>query len=171
MALSQTLQSKESKVCANTMKNQYQLFDTIGEAKVTYQTTSRPFRKVHSAKCIYEFLKEIWDPGTLELYESFVVLILNRANQIISYRFMSHGGISGTVVDAKLIFQFGLLSNGSAMIVAHNHPSGNLRPSENDDTLTVRLRQVGDTLDFPVLDHVIIGGQGGFYSYGEEGRL
>jgi len=83
---------------------------------------------------------------------------------------LSKGGVSGTVVDAKIIFKMATEHLASAIILAHNHPSGNLRPSQADINLTNKLKEAGNILEIPVLDHLIIG-HGKFYSFKDEGRL
>jgi len=83
---------------------------------------------------------------------------------------ISIGGVSGTVVDAKLIFKKALEQLASAIILCHNHPSGNLKPSQADIDITRKLKQAGKTLDIDVLDHLIIA-ESGFYSFADEGLL
>lgn len=103
-------------------------------------------------------------------HEEFWVVLLNRANEVISKKNMSKGGVSGTVVDAKIIFKMATEHLASAIILVHNHPSGNLRPSQADINLTNKLKEAGDILEIPVLDHLIIG-RGKYYSFKDEGRL
>jgi DNA repair protein RadC len=103
-------------------------------------------------------------------HEEFWVLLLNRANFIMSKQFISKGGQAGTVVDPKIIFKVALEHNAASLIVAHNHPSGNLKPSEADITLTKKLKQAGLMLDLPVYDHLIIT-DNGFLSMADEGLM
>jgi len=103
-------------------------------------------------------------------YEEFHILCLDRANRIIQRVKISEGGISGTVADPKKIFKIAIDLNSSSMILAHNHPSGNVSPSEADIGLTRKLKEAGLLLDMPVLDHLIIGGTN-FYSFADEGLL
>lgn len=93
-------------------------------------------------------------------HEEFWVLLLNRANQVIGTRQISKGGIAGTVVDAKLVFRAALMAGASSLILMHNHPSGNLRPSQADIDLTRKLRDAARGLDLQILDHLIIAGSG-----------
>ncbi|MBL0343577.1 MAG: DNA repair protein RadC [Bacteroidetes bacterium] len=104
------------------------------------------------------------------LYEEFWILLLNRANHIISKIQISKGGVTGTVVDPKLIFKAAVESTASGIILFHNHPSGNKQPSDADISLTKKLREAGNLLDIQVLDHIIIAGNS-FYSFADEGRL
>lgn len=103
-------------------------------------------------------------------HEEFHILLLNRAHCVIGHRKISSGGISGTVVDPKLIFSSALEVKSSAIILCHNHPSGNLQPSESDIQLTKRLKEGGRNLEIAVLDHIIIAGTS-FYSFADEGSL
>lgn len=102
--------------------------------------------------------------------EQFHILLLNRANYIIGTRQISAGGMSGTVVDPKVIFYKALQAKASGIILSHNHPSGNLRPSEADIQLTKKLRDGGRLLEIAVLDHLIVANNR-FYSFADEGAL
>lgn len=102
--------------------------------------------------------------------EHFHILLLNRANCIIGTRQISTGGVSGTVVDPKVIFSKALEVKASAIILSHNHPSRNLKPSEQDLTITKKIREAGRVLEIAVLDHLIISGNG-FYSFADEGLI
>jgi DNA repair protein RadC len=103
-------------------------------------------------------------------HEEFWVIILNRANRVMGLKPISKGGISGTVVDPKLIFHEALHAKASGLILAHNHPSTNPRPSESDIQLTRKLKEGGRLLEIAVLDHIIIAGSS-FYSFADEGAL
>jgi len=114
---------------------------------------------------------EIFQPllGDL-LHEEFWILFMNRANHILGRQQVSKGGMSGTVVDPKLIFKAALDMKASSIILCHNHPSGNLKPSESDIKLTKSLSEAGRVLEIPVLDHVIVT-QNGFISFADEGMM
>lgn len=103
-------------------------------------------------------------------YEEFWVLMLSRSNRVTFRRCISQGGTAATVVDIKLLLKRALDCLAEGIILVHNHPSGNLTPSSQDDTLTRRIREGASILDIRVLDHIIIAG-GGWYSYADEGRL
>lgn len=114
---------------------------------------------------------ELFHPELAEAnYEEFRILLLNRANRIIRKMSVSEGGISGTVADPKKIFKMGLEFNASSIILCHNHPSGNIQPSEADIKLTRKMKEAGALLDLPVLDHLIIGGNS-YYSFADEGMM
>jgi len=101
-------------------------------------------------------------------HEEFWILLLNRANKITSRHLVSKGGQAGTIADPKIIFNIALQNHAASVILAHNHPSGNLKPSNADLELTQKLRSAGQFLDIPVLDHLIITDQG-FLSFADEG--
>lgn len=108
--------------------------------------------KITSSKLAYELIK----PFLQDLpHEEFWVLLLNRANQLIKPIVISKGGVSGTVADPKIVFKQALEALASGIILIHNHPSGNLKPSQADINLTKKLKQAGIILEIPVLDHLI----------------
>lgn len=101
-------------------------------------------------------------------HEEFWILLLNRSNLVIGRERISTGGVAGTVVDAKLIFKTALQALAPAIILCHNHPSGNLRPSQADIDITTKLRKGGESIDVTVLDHLIVS-ERGYYSFADEG--
>ena len=103
-------------------------------------------------------------------YEEFWILMLNRGNRIIDRAKISEGGISGTVVDPKKVYKIALDAYACSLILIHNHPSGNISPSEADTALTTKLSNAGKMLDISVLDHIIIGSNE-FYSFADNGIL
>lgn len=103
-------------------------------------------------------------------HEEFWVLLMNRANRVMGKHMISRGGISGTIADPKVIFNRALLSQSSAIILVHNHPSGNTQPSQADRDITKKMRKAGDLLDLPVLDHIIIA-EDGYFSFADEGLM
>lgn len=103
-------------------------------------------------------------------HEEFWVMFLNRANIFLSHRQISKGGMSGTVADPRIIFQMALQEKATGIILCHNHPSGNLQPSEADLRLTRNLVEAGKVLEISVLDHLIVT-QGGYFSFADEGKI
>ncbi len=103
-------------------------------------------------------------------HEEFWIMIMNRANHLIGLHRVSSGGVSGTVVDSKLVFLKLLQFSASSVIFAHNHPSGNLKPSQADIKLTEKLRKAGDFLDIVVLDHLILSDEH-YFSFADEGLI
>ena len=148
------------------------LFNSIAsEIGITYHNSipTSEMQKITQSSAAYDLLRSIWN-DQIELYESFYVLYMNRANNVLGYRCISQGGISGTVVDPKAVFQAALLANASSLIMAHNHPSGNMQPSEADNKLTKKLIAAGKVLDIDVLDHLILD-TNNFYSYADQGQM
>ena len=120
--------------------------------------------KITSSRMIFELMQPII--GELP-HEEFWVLYLNNANKVLSKSQQGKGGITGTVADIRLIFKFAFELGATALILCHNHPSGNLKPSEADKKLTDKLKAAGQTLDIPVLDHVIIT-ENSYFSFADE---
>ncbi len=112
------------------------------------------------------FQKELGDLN----YENFCILLLNRANKVLKTVRISDGGITGTVVDQRKVFKVALDNNATSIILGHNHPSGQLTPSDADIQLTKKMKAAGETLDLPVLDHIIVG-DGNYYSFADEGIM
>jgi DNA repair protein RadC len=130
-------------------------------------TPKAPRTVIGSSADSYEVLK----PHLLDVpYEEFWLLLLNRANHVMRVEKVSQGGVAGTVADPKIIFKAALDHLASAVILAHNHPSGNRRPSQADIALTRKLREAGVLLDLPILDHLIFTDDG-YYSFADEGML
>ncbi len=126
--------------------------------------------KITCSVDIYGLLEQNWDKGKLEFVEQFKVLLLNRANKVLGLYELSTGGVAGTVADPKLIFVAALKACASAIILCHNHPSGNLQPSAADIQLTKKIKEGGSLLDIAVLDHIILTSEG-YYSFADEGLL
>ena len=103
-------------------------------------------------------------------YEVFAVLFLNKANKINHYEVMSRGGIDGTVVDPKIILKKALEETATSLILCHNHPSGNLNPSNADKVLTKKITEAAALLDIKVIDHIIVS-EMGYYSFADEGGM
>ncbi len=123
--------------------------------------------KINFSKDIYTLMT----PHMMDLeHEEFWIILLNRANIVLKKIMISTGGISGTVVDPKLIFKTALENLASAVILVHNHPSGNIMPSEADIILTRKMIEAGKLLDIPVIDHLIYT-DFAYYSFVDEGRL
>ncbi len=103
-------------------------------------------------------------------HEEFWALFLNRQNKVIDKQRISQGGITGTVIDVRLVLKMAIEKHATSLIFAHNHPSGNLEASDADRKITRQLKEAGAILDIPLLDHLIIT-QGGYFSFADEGLL
>lgn len=154
-------------------------FKGIGEAKAISivsalelgrrrkNTEARNRIKISSSQDAYEAISaELMDLPT----EQFWVITLNRSNHILKKRLISQGGVSGTVADSKVIFKSALEDLASGIILVHNHPSGNLKPSQADRQLTRKMVEAGKLLELPVLDHLIFT-DAGYFSFSDEGEL
>ncbi len=128
-------------------------------------------RKICSSLCVNDVLKEIWNQDTIQLLEEFICLFLDRKNGIIGYRVLGRGSNCGTVVDSRLMFSVALALSASSIIVSHNHPSGNMKPSSEDLKLTKKIKQAGEFLEIKLLDHVIVSANNSYYSFLDEGML
>ena len=119
--------------------------------------------------------RENWDDMKIGLLEQFKVIFLNRSNRVLGISNISTGGVAGTVVDTKILFATALKAVASSIILAHNHPSGNVEPSPQDRTLTKKIEEAGKVLDITVLDHIIFSGlDNSFYAMNQspsEGKL
>jgi len=144
---------------------------TVAELEVSYRNRVRPdqMRHVNRSRDAYDIFRDIWS-NCLDCYEEFYILLLNRANKVLSYSRISQGGISGTVVDPKRIFQTALKGNACNIILAHNHPSGNPQPSDSDKKITAKVVEAGKFLELSVLDHLILAGDQ-YFSFSDMGLL
>lgn len=142
----------------------------VSEIKVAYSTSNTPKVKIKSGEDAYNVLLASWNLDIIELQEEFKILLLNRANEVLGLYPLSKGGITGTVVDQRLIFAVALKCNATGIIMCHNHPSGKLLPSEADITLTKSIGKCANLLEINLLDHLIIT-KNGFYSFSNQGKL
>ena len=137
----------------------------LGRRRQLASVKDRP--KITSSKDAYNTIA----PLIVDLpHEEFWIVLLNRSNRVIARDRVSMGGVAGTVVDAKIIFKTALQALASSIILCHNHPSGNLQPSQADIDITKKLKQGGACLDITVLDHLIIS-EKGYYSFADEGQM
>jgi len=159
--------------------NELMKFNGIGEAKAisiiaALELGSRRREsdvinkvKISSSKDVFELFSSNFSDTP---FEEFWILMLNRANHIIKKINISEGGISGTFVDAKKIFSIALENKASSIVLCHNHPSGNIQPSEADIKLTKKIKEAGVALDIAIVDHIIIGIEK-YYSFADEGII
>ncbi|NVK82724.1 MAG: DNA repair protein RadC [Cytophagia bacterium] len=137
----------------------------LGRRRKTTEATKR--KKIQSSKDAYEVIStELLDLPT----EQFWIILLNRSNHVIKKRPISQGGVSGTVADPKVIFKHAVDDLASGIILVHNHPSGNLKPSHADRQLTKKMVEAGKLLEIPILDHIIFT-DNGYFSFADEGEL
>lgn len=140
----------------------------VGEVELNYKKDKKAEKfKISSSEKFHEYLGRIFDPNKIDHKEFFYAIYTDRSNHVLGHLKISEGGVAGTYVDPKMIFQGALLRNASSVLVSHNHPSGNLRPSQADKDLTERLVSVGEFMDLKVLDHIIYTGDS-YLSFADE---
>jgi len=142
------------------------------EILLTYKSNVKPSLrpKITRSEDAYQVFKETWDTSKLEFVEQFKTMFINRANKVLGILEVSTGGISGTVADPRIIFAAAIKCNASGIIVAHNHPSGNLTASQDDINLTKKLKEGGKFLEVQLLDHIILTTEG-YLSFADEGLI
>ncbi len=148
------------------------VLNTVAEIELVYKSKVKPSERprITSTKEAYQILLQTWDANKIEFVEQFKVILMNRAHRVLGIYELSSGGIAGTVADPKLVFMAALKSNACCLILSHNHPSGNLKPSHADEGLTRKISEAGKFLDIQVIDHIIVTSEG-YYSFADEGLL
>ncbi|GGF36748.1 JAB domain-containing protein [Echinicola rosea] len=122
--------------------------------------------QIVSSQGAAKVIRANWDPSKLEFIEEFKVVLLNRANRILGIVNASSGGTCGTVVELKVIFVAAMKASASGIVLAHNHPSGTLRPSDQGNRITEKMVKAGKLLNLLVMDHIIITAEG-YYSFAD----
>ena len=142
----------------------------IAEIKISYSHIVKPSNqvKVTSSQDVYNYVLPLWKD--IDYRESFAILLLSRNMKILGLSWVSLGGISGTVVDPKIIFQTALKSSSSGIILLHSHPSGNPNPSDADLKITTKIKEGGKLLDIDVPDHIILTSES-YLSMADEGYI
>jgi DNA repair protein RadC len=145
--------------------------ETLSEIHVSYKPgLTSSTTTINNSQNAYEILKSLFPADTISLQEQFVVLYLNRANRVIGSYQLSKGGITGTIADVRLILSVALKTLATGLILAHNHPSGNLKPSEADIQLTQKVKDAAKLMDIEVLDHMILSSNG-YFSFTDDGII
>ena len=147
-------------------ENRISEVELIYKYKVPYSART----KITCSKDTYSILLASWNPNKIELQEQFKILLLDRSNAVLGIAEISSGGITGTVVDIRIILSTALKANATSLILCHNHPSGNLSPSVADETITTKIKTAAAFLDIHVLDHIILSNEG-YFSFADEGRI
>ena len=151
---------------------QFERSPRLAELKAVYRSRTRitERKQIREPQEVAEYLRIIWNKDTLELAEDFIVLCLNANHQVIGWVKVASGGMTFSQVDPRLVFAVALQTASAALILAHNHPSGNVKPSDEDKQLTKRMRDAGVLLGIHVLDHIILTKQAAF-SFAESGLM
>ena len=144
----------------------------VSEVELIYKKkeSTANAKKIDTSKIAFNILFSLWDKNKIDYVEHFYALYLNRANKVIGSILLSTGGCVGTIVDVKVLIQGALLSNAQAIVIAHNHPSGSLIPSNSDLDITSRIKTACNYFEITLLDHLIIA-DNQYYSFKDEGRL
>ena len=141
----------------------------VNEIRISYKerSTIEKSPSIKSSSSAAKLLFENWDENTIALNESFKVLLLNNSNKVKGVYELSKGGITGTLVDMRILFATVLKSLSVAIILAHNHPSGKLHASNSDIELTKKIKNAAKLFDIKVLDHLIITPDGNYFSFSD----
>ena len=140
-------------------KNNYDMSNVknfVSEISVSYSRTYKRKIKITDAISAEKTLRKMWDVKLLNIQEQFCVLFLNNANEVVGFRCLSTGTLTATIIDLKILFALACKSLSTGIIIAHNHPSGKLKPSKADLDLTNKIKQAGELLDVNLLDHIIL---------------
>jgi DNA repair protein RadC len=148
-------------------------YSNLGEVEVSYKYKSslnqRP--KLSSPNEVFDFAKYLFHEERLGLQEQFIVIYLNKSNRVIGSCNLFTGSISACVVDMKLILAIGLKLMANGVILLHNHPSGNIKPSQQDLSLTTKIKNALELLDMTLIDHLIVSPDQRFTAFTQEGYL
>lgn len=145
----------------------------VNEISIKYRghTLIKNAPKITSSAKAREILYSCWDKDLIGLQECFKIVLLNNANKVKGIYEVSKGGITGTLVDVRILFAVILKSLSTGIILAHNHPSGTLKPSLADQAITEKIKNAGSFFDIKLLDHLILTPAGDYYSFADEGIL
>ena len=150
------------------MENYYKVAEIKLVYKPKYSAKDRP--TIDTSNKAYQILKSNWDEGLMQFLEQFKIILLSTSNKVLGIFEVSTGGINCVTVDQRIIFAAAIKANATQIILAHNHPSGNLKPSSADLQLTVNLVKSGKISNIKVIDHLIVTVDG-YYSFADEGNL
>ena len=153
------------------MKNQ-PAWAQVTEVELVYKAKIKPSERpvIKSSRDAYDVFLKVWDENKISFQEEFKVLLLNQANQVIGVYNASMGGITGTVADPRLILAAAIKGLSVSLVLGHNHPSSNLKPSRADEELTNKIKEAAKYHDIKVLDYIIVTAEG-YYSFADEGLL
>ena len=146
---------------------------TIQEMEVVYLPTklTSSNETISNSASAYQVFKQLFNPNTISYQEECMVIYLNHASRIIGAQKLSRGGINATIVDIRIILATALKSLSTAIIIAHNHPSGKLVPSDGDKNMTKQLGEACKLMELTLLDHLIISPDSGYLSFADDGLM
>ncbi|MCK0159028.1 JAB domain-containing protein [Allomuricauda sp. F6463D] len=145
----------------------------VNEIQISYREKLSTLKSlsITNSKEVGELLFKNWDIDTIGLHETFKIVLLNQSNKVKGIYPLSHGSITGTLVDMRILFAIILKTLSVGVILAHNHPSGQLKASEPDKQLTRKIKEAALLFDVKVLDHIILAPDGRYYSFADNGIL
>jgi len=145
----------------------------VNEIQISYREKLRTLKSpsITNSKEVAQLLFNNWDADTIGLHETFMIVLLNRSNKVKGIYPLSHGGITGTLVDMRILFAIVLETLSVGIVLAHNHPSGQLLASEMDKQLTQKIQRAAQLFDVKVLDHIILAPEGTYYSFADNGLM
>jgi DNA repair protein RadC len=146
--------------------------NNISEIELVYKTKVKPSDRprIINSQDSSRIFRERWDKDKIDFIEQFKVIYLNRSSGVLALYELSTGGITGTVADIRLILAAAVKLNATAIILCHNHPSGALKPSHADETLTQKIKQASLLHDILLMDHIILSSEG-YFSFADEGLI
>jgi len=149
------------------------MYNIIPRVKLSYVADIKPSERplISCSKDAERILRAEYDTDQIEHIEIFSILLLNRQNGLLGFYEVSRGGICGTVVDPRIILQSALLANASKIILCHNHPSGNLKPSQPDIEITKKVCKAADFMDIGINDHIILIPEAAYFSFADNGLI
>lgn len=142
----------------------------VSKIELFYKNKTNLDIRVNTPHEAYNIFMNNWDDGRIDLLEEGKVLYLGPSNKVISLYELSRGGVCGTVMEPKHIILGALQQNASKIVLAHNHPSGNLKPSQADNYLTEKINQATKFFDLKLVDHIVLC-RHGFYSFSDDGLI
>lgn len=145
----------------------------VNEIQVSYREKLSTIKShsITNSQSMAQLLYKHWNKKTIGMHETFTVVLLNNSNKVKGIYPLSQGGITGTLVDLRILFAIVVKTLAVNIILCHNHPAGRLKPSEADRKLTQKIKQAGELFDVRVLDHIILAPDGGYYSFSDNGDL
>jgi len=144
----------------------------VAEVELIYKSKVKDSElpRVLTSRDVYEVFKQSWDENKIDFIEQFKIMLLNRSNRVLAIYEVSTGGITGTIADPRVIFTAALKANAVSLALAHNHPSGDIKPSRQDEALTEKIKCAGNFLEIKVIEHLIISSES-YFSFADEGLL
>lgn len=145
---------------------------SLAEVAIRYKTkvSVNQMPRIKNSADVYEQLQKIYNKETVQHHEEVVILMLNTANLVLGWAKISFGGISSAIIDPRIVFQYAIKCNAVGIILSHNHPSGQTKPSTQDRLITKKISEGGKILDINLMDHIIYT-EKEYYSFADEGEI